>query len=162
VEWIELYNPTNMSVDLVSHKLGDAANSGDTEGMYRFPPGATIAPREVLVVALEATEFKARYSFDPDFEFLHASSAVPDMIDYPAWGTFQISLRNDGDEVLLLDGNDNVVDAVAWGDSPYPCTPHPGVASADHSLERSPTDRDSDNCNTDFRDWPFPSPKVTP
>jgi phosphatidylserine/phosphatidylglycerophosphate/cardiolipin synthase-like enzyme len=162
VEWIELYNPTNASVDLSLHKLGDAAAPGDPEGMYRFPAGATIGPGQVLVVALEATEFSARYGFNADFEFLSGSPAVPDMVDYPAWGTFQIGLRNAGDEVLLLDGEDGVVDVLAWGDSPYPCLPHPGVAHADHSLERYPADRDTGDCSGDFRDWFAPSPGSVP
>jgi uncharacterized repeat protein (TIGR01451 family) len=162
VEWIELYNPTGESIALSPYKLGDAAAATDPEGMYQFPAGATIGPGQVLVMALEATEFKAAYGFDPDFEFLHAGSTVPDMVEYPAWGTFRIGLRNAGDEVLLLDGQDNAVDAAAWGDSPYPCLPHPGVANADHSLERYPADRDTDDCTNDFRDWFAPSPGSVP
>lgn len=90
---------------------------------------------------------------------------VPNLIDDPAWGDPSTFLRlgNLGDEVILRDRNDLIVDAVVYGSGELP-----GVISCqllsgtNHSLERLPYWRDTDNCPYDFRDWPFPSPGELP
>jgi cardiolipin synthase len=162
-QWVELYNPTSQAVDISAFKIGDAANLGDFEGMYRFPPGAMVQPHHLLVVAVSATHFAAEYpGLLPDFEILDSHPAVPNLSKYAAWGEGDWWLRGAGDEVVLLDGNDLPVDVVAYGDSPYTgVVPHPGVEYG-HSLERYPVWLDTDDCSVDFRDWPYPNPGELP
>jgi uncharacterized repeat protein (TIGR01451 family) len=163
-EWVEIHNPTPHTVDLSAYKIGDAAHPEDNEGMYRFPPGTAIPPRGVLVVAVTATGFREEFpTLSPDLEIFESDSAVPNLLEYSAWGQWDWGLGNDGDEVLLLDGRNRPMDVLVYGGGSYPpVVPHPGGISYGHSLEREPAWLDTDNCSADFRDWPFPSPGELP
>jgi phosphatidylserine/phosphatidylglycerophosphate/cardiolipin synthase-like enzyme len=157
-EWIEIYNPTASSVDLSDFKVGDEEAFGGTEGMYRFPAGATIAAGQKITVALKATGFFALYGFNPTYEVIDTDPSVPNMSVYSGWSTGTISLANTGDEVLLLNGSDAAVDVVTFEAGVYAgVTAHPGVAVG-HSIERSPANQDTNNCNTDFVDRVTPTP----
>ena len=116
-----------------------------------------------LVIATSAASFRQVYGQPPDFEFYDTDAEVPTLDSYPPWGTGEWELRNAGDEVLLLDGENRPVDVVVYGDGAYPgVVPHPGVAVYTHSLERYPPLFDTDDCSVDFRDWPFPNPGEVP
>ncbi|MEM7113229.1 MAG: lamin tail domain-containing protein [Chloroflexota bacterium] len=164
-EFIELVNPTGQPIDISHYGLGDAVNRDDFEDVRRFPAGTILEPLETIVVATSATAFQAIYGFFPDYELLRTETAVPTLPDDPTWGddaTF-IQLGNGGDEVILRDPLDNIIDVIAYGNSTYPGTqPCPLVTTSNHSLERFPYWRDSNNCQNDFRDWPFPNPKALP
>jgi hypothetical protein len=164
-EFIELVNPTRASVDLSFYSLGDAVNQTDFEDVRRFPPGTTLAPGATLVVATTATAFRATYGFDPHFEVVDTDPAVPDLLDDPTWGdpaTF-LQLGNQGDEVILRDTADQVVDVVTYGSGAYPgfiaCAL---VGAPNQSLERFPYWRSTGDCSADFRAWPFPNPGLLP
>jgi hypothetical protein len=162
-EWVEIYNPTGYVVDLSTYKTSDAANQQDFEGTYQFPPLTMIHPGQVLVVAVAATGFREDFPGGaPDFEMLDTDPAVPDMRRYGAWGEGDWGLRNGGDEVLLIDSGDRAVDVVVYGDADFPgVVRHPGVVYG-HSLERAPVWFDTDDCSSDFRDWPYPGPGSLP
>ena len=148
-EWIELYNPADKPFDLSQFKIGDAEFPGDREGMLRFPNGAVIAPHQVIVVANRAEQFIAANGFAPDYEMIESHPDVPDLAKYVSWSTYSIELTDNGDEVLLLNAEDRVVDAVSWGSSTFAFDPPvPRVPEA-HSLERKPADIDSDSA----QDW---------
>jgi hypothetical protein len=69
-----------------------------------------------------------------------------------------INLADSGDEIVLLDGVDTVVDAVVYQNGSFPgVVPHPGV-SPNHSLERWPPERDTNNCALDFIERLIPTP----
>ncbi|MDX1413386.1 MAG: lamin tail domain-containing protein [Candidatus Promineifilaceae bacterium] len=164
-EFIELVNPTAGTIDLSGYGLADAVNREDFEDLRRFPPGTSIAAGELLVVATSGEYFWEEYGSWPDFEILDTTAIVPDLIDDPAWGdqgTF-LRLGNGGDEVILRDSSDLVIDLVTYGESELlnqeAC---PLLIGTNHSLERYPYWLDSDNCPEDFRDWPFPNPGVKP
>lgn len=164
-EFIELANPTGVTIDLSHNSLGDAVHQSDYEDVRRFPLGTLLAPGQTLVVATSATAFKAKHGFAPDFEILSTDALVPDLIDDPSWGNPAafLQLGNSGDEVILRDTADGVVDVVTYGQGSYPgvigCSLAPG---AGYSLERNPFWRDTDDCTADFRAWPFPSPGQVP
>ncbi len=157
-EWIELYNPTAFTIDLGNYKLGDEETQAGTEGMYRFPAGASIAAGQKITVALKATGFFALYGFNPAYEVIESNASVPNMSVYSAWATGTISLANTGDEVLLLNDSDIAVDVVTFEAGVYPgVTAHPGVATG-HSIERSPAAQDTNDCSVDFVDRAIPTP----
>jgi hypothetical protein len=157
MDWAEIYNPTLLPIDLSSYKLGDEETPGGIEGMYRFPPGASLAPGGRIVVATSSYDFFALYGFQPDYEIENTGGA-PDLLPYTAWSTGPFDLNLLGDEVLLLDGGDQVVDALSYGSSVFPgVIPHPRIP-AGHSLERFPAGQDTDNCSLDFIDQEFPTP----
>ncbi len=159
-EWIELYNPTGQPIDLSVYKLGDAEAADVFEPMFQFPLGTTIGPRATLVIAVNANSVPAA-----NLEFYESAPEVPNMLPYPAWGStdYPLALRNEGDQVLLLDGNDRPVDIVVWGDRGYPgVVPHPGVTIEGASLERHPAHIDTDDCAIDFRERYPPTPNSIP
>jgi len=158
-QWVKIYNPTDGAIDLSSFKMGDAANLGDYEGMVRFPAGTLLGSQQALLIAVSAAALSGEFpGCLPDVEITDSDPAVPNMVDYAAWGEGQWWLRQDGDEVLLLGAGDAPVDALAYGDSVYPLVvPHPGLRRG-HSLERWPIWLDTDDCRSDFRDQPQPNP----
>ena len=167
-EFVELVNPTNATIDLSNYSLGDAVNPSDFEDVRRFPPGTTIAPGDTIVVAVAATAFFDKFMFQPDFEILASDTAVPNLIDDPAWGdpaTF-LQLGNSGDEVILRDPGGQAVDVVTYGTGSYPgvipCPAFTASTPLNASLERFPYDRDTDDCTADFREWAFPNPGTLP
>lgn len=159
-EWIEIYNPTSGEIDLSSYKVGDAETPSKAEGMYQFPAGAKIKAGCKIVVAVEANAFFNLYNKKPNFELPETDPEVPNMIKYRIWGKGGINLANTGDEVLLLDESDNPVDVVVYEKGTYPgVIPHPRVDRG-HSIERSPANRDTDDCSADFIDQATPNPET--
>ncbi len=164
-EFIELVNPTPNIIDLSDFSLGDAVNRDDYEDVRRFPAGTMLAPDQLLVIATTAPAFQAEFGFNPDFEIYDLDPAVPDLIDDAAWGDPGVILQlgNSGDEVILRDVNDHVVDAVTYGTGNYPgVTACELVTIGGASLERDPYWRDTDDCLIDFRENPFPTPGAAP
>jgi hypothetical protein len=160
LEWIEIYNPTGLVADLTSIKVGDEETQGGAEGMLQFPAGATLGPGQVIVVANNAVKFFGFYGFKPDYEMTGVDPDVPDLIRYLQWASGGVTLSNLGDEILLLDEADQIVDLVAYGDSPFPgFQPPVPLAQTGHSIERRPAGLDSDTA----ADWviqPAPNPGV--
>jgi len=156
-EWIELYNAGDFTFSLSGYKLGDEEAEGGHEGMYSFPDGSALSPRQVILIASKAAVFHALYGFLPDFELSNTDPAVPDLPRATDWSDGNLGLMNDGDEVLLLDGANQVADAVVWGNG-YPLF-YPTVPKVDagNTIERYPPFHDTDT-SLDWRDQPTPSP----
>jgi len=156
-EWIELYNPGDFAFDLSGHKLGDEEEQFDGEGMYVFPNGTILSPKQVMVVASKAAVFRSLYGFPPAFELNNTDLSVPELPHYAAWSDGLLGLANEGDEVIILDSADHYADALVWGNgSPffYPTVPKVAIGS---SLERYPPFQDSDTAQ-DWREQHAPSP----
>ena len=156
-EWIELYNLGGTTLDLSTYKLGDEETFGGGEGMYIFPSGFTMAPGQVVVIANKAADYFALFGTKPDLEFVESDATVPNMTKYSAWASGSVALSNSGDEVLLLDGNDALVDAVSWGSSTFAFNPAAPDVPDGHSLERNPADNDTDSA-ADWIDQATPNP----
>lgn len=156
-EWIEIYNAGAASIDLTNYKVGDEETLGGTEGMVRFPNGVSILPGQVIVIANRATAFFAVYGFKPDYEILNSDGTVPNMLN-TALASGSVALDNDGDEVILLDAGDVVVDVVSWADSAFAFNPPPPNIPEAHSLERRPANLDTDTAG-DWVDQASPAPR---
>jgi hypothetical protein len=160
LEWIEIFNPTDLAIDLTWIKVGDEESQSGSEGMLQFPAGATLGAGQVIVIANKAVIFFGFYGFKPDYEMNETDPGVPDMTPYLLWASGGIVLSNSGDEVLVLDGNDQIVDLVAYENSPYPgFQPTVPFVATGHSIERQPAALDSDTA-ADWNDQPLPSPGV--
>ncbi len=154
-EWIELVNLGSMAVDLSDVKLSDEESLGGGEGAVRFHEGAVAQAGQVIVVAQTATGFRALFGQNPDYEIADSDPNVPDMRRYLVWATGDIALANDGDEVLLLDGDNVRVDRVGYGDSTAVFIPSVAGVLRGQSIARVPA-----NCDTDTAaDW---QPQQTP
>jgi parallel beta-helix repeat protein len=155
-EWIELYNLSRSTIDLSSYKLGDEPVQGGSEGMMSFPSGASAGPGQILIVANKASAFYATYGFYPDYELLASLPGVPDMLQ-SNWSQGNVALSNEGDEVLLLDGSNTMVDGLSYGNSYAIFNPPAANVAEGHSLERSPVNVDGDT-NADWIDQGTPQP----
>lgn len=158
-EWIEIYNSGDQGVNLSCARIGDEETKGGGEAMLIFPDNGVIEPGQVVVVANRATIFRETYSFDPDYEIIGSDTSVPDMLRFSSWGTGSLNLSNSGDEVLLLDWLDRLVDAVSWGSSTFAFDPSIALVAEGHSLERIPADVDT-NRASDWYDRGMPQPGV--
>lgn len=158
-EWFEIFNASGMVVDLSGFKVGDEETRGGSEGLFAFPQDAQINPGEVLIIADQAFSFTINYGFSPDFEVVNSDPSVPDLIKFIDWASGSISLNNNGDELLLLDPEDYLVEAVSWGSSIWAFNPSIPNVSPGHSIERFPPNSDS-NTAQDWRDQSLPDPGV--
>jgi len=165
-EFVELVNPTSLPIDMSTFSLGDAINREDFADVRRFPDGTVLSPHQTFVIATTASAFFAEFNTYPDFEILETITAVPNLIDDPTWGdpaTF-FRMGNNGDVIILRDENDQVIDVVSYGTGNYPSvTSCPLVIIFGAVLERYPYWQDTNDCISDFREWPFPTPgQVSP
>lgn len=158
-EWVELANLGTAAIDLSNYKLGDAATPGGAEGMLQFPAGSRLEAGQVIVVAQTATGFAATFDALPDYEVTDSDAAVPDMVKYTAWSTGDFRLSNLRDEVLLLGPDDEIVDAMNYGESAAFFDPAVGPALNGQSLERIPVNCDSDTA-TDWQPQTDPTPGI--
>jgi len=90
-EFIELYNPTLVDVDLSEWTLSD------NYGSYKIPNESIIKSKGNFVVARNGTGFEILFGFEPDVSGL------------------TLRLNNDGDQVYLNDTNGVEIDFVAYG-----------------------------------------------
>lgn len=144
-EWVELYNISGQEIELSNYKLGDEETAGDNEGFMRFPDGAIFPAGEVLVIARTAAGFRALYGFNPTYEMNESDPAVPNMRHFPLLAGGDFALRNDGDEILLYNEQNKIVDGVNYGDSVYLFRPSLPLVNRGQSLERQPAGCDTDS-----------------
>ncbi|MCA9973675.1 MAG: lamin tail domain-containing protein [Anaerolineales bacterium] len=156
-EWVELVHLGQAPLPLDGIKLGDEEQPGGGEGMLRFPAEAVLAPGQVVVVAQSAAGFAARHGRLPDFEITPSDPAVPDMQPYPAWAGGTLALANGGDELLLLDAADGLIDALSYGDSHRYFDPPVAGVFAGQSIARVPADCDTDTA-VDWQPRQVPTP----
>jgi hypothetical protein len=156
-EWIEIYNTGEERLLLDGIKIGDEVSPAGKEGMLRFPDGYYLDGGEVLVIANQADNFKDQYSFLPDFELVDSISGVPNLVPYSQWGRSTVKLSNEGDEVLLVDPWNQILDLVEYGMGSGVFSPPVEAPREGHSLERYPPERDEDQAE-DWREKDLPSP----
>ena len=156
-EWIELANLGAASIDLSDYKIGDEETAGEKEGMLRFPEGASIAPGEVILIAQSAAGLRNLTGLTADYEILATDTAVADMRGFPIWSGKNFGLANGGDELLLLDAQNKIVDAVNYGESLTYFDPSIGAVFKGQSIERVPADCDTDSA-ADWQTQEFPTP----
>jgi hypothetical protein len=140
-EWVELYNAGPESVELGGWSLADNV-AADT-----LPPAA-LAPGAYAVVAA-SPDFRRQYA-----AFRGTLLVLGD-------GKFGNGLANEGDRLLLLDEEGRSVDALSYGLDHEFFEPPAAAVPPGHSLERFPSDRDTDTA-ADFRDNAHPSPGTGP
>ena len=154
-EWIEIANLGSEPIDLSDIKVGDAPGSGSNEGMVRFPEGDSLAAGQIIVVAQTATGFRALFGQNPTYEITPSDDTVPDMRPYRLWATGSVGLGNDGDEVVLLNKANGLIDGVNYGDKTSLFEPAVLGVFTGQSIARVPAD-----CDTDAAaDW---QPQETP
>jgi hypothetical protein len=161
LDWIELFNPSSSTVSLAGVKLGDEETPGGGEGMLQFPAGARLEPGQVMVIASQADLFYSLYGFNPSYETSESDPTVPNLVPYTSWGQGALNLLSSGDEVLALDGSDELVDALSWGSSAWAFNPPAPQVAVGHSLERYPPGVDTGSA-ADWIEQSNPNPGQVP
>ncbi len=139
-EFVEIYNPTDQSVDLSNYYLynstygpngvyfyniptgeGYGADS-NSDFVVKFPDGASIAPGQYITIAVaSASAFNTTYGMNPDYELPKTDGNdpnVPDMVKLTM--ASNAGLTNSSEDLVLLywDGQSDlvsVVDYLIWG-----------------------------------------------
>ena len=123
-EFIEIANPTGAMVSLDNYYLSDdadyallpgafgagpAPSIGSSDFIAQFPPGSTIDPDEVLVIAFDGAGFLATFGFAADFEIHGTDAGTPDMIATDVGAS--AGLTNSGENAVLFfwDGASDLV-----------------------------------------------------
>ena len=156
-EWVEIANLSDQSIHLPGFGLGDEEQRGGGESMLRFPEGSEIASGEALVIAQTAAGFRTLFGANPDFEIKATDADVPDMIADFQWASGKFALANDGDEIVLVDDRDNIIDALSYGDKSTFFSPTIPPVVSGQSVERVPAGCDTDSA-VDWRPQSIPTP----
>ncbi len=99
-DWVEIYNPADRTVDVSGCHIRHQHPSHD----FRFPFGSSIPAKGHIIVCQDRNKFK---------------SLFPDVSN--VLGDFGFPLSDTGDELLLLDPFNNVIDSVRYGiNKPWP------------------------------------------
>ncbi len=98
-EWIEIYNPEDVSVELNNWTFSEMTSTGDIK-LHTINNG-TILANGYLILARNDTKFN-NY-FDVDCSVIKVS--------------FGYGLNNEGDNISLINSNGEVVDSVSYTDS---------------------------------------------
>ena len=138
-EWIELYNPTGVDIELKDYMLASKHGSLPEE-IFTFPSNYTIASQSFFTLAKNEEQFYGSYNLNPGLKFDN------------------IVLANSSDYLILrAPAGVNDIDAVYWGESNSVASYTKSIA-AGHSIERDPFGFDSDDSGKDFVDRKTPTP----
>jgi len=109
-EFIRIHNPANSSINISGWQLTD------NEGVITFPCKTVINAGDSWYLAYNATAFYEAMQMNPDFEYGVDSDPTVPKLTKTRNG---IKLHNNGDELILMDNRNNVVDVVIYGNSNY-------------------------------------------
>jgi len=131
-EFFELYNGFTFDVAIGGWKVTDG------EGTYTIPEGVVFDADDILVFVRDATVFVAEMT----------DLVVSTVYDHVY---SDLILANIGDELILQDSKDNILDACIWGTGSLAGhTPWTGSMDDTKSLQRDPANHDTDDCLVDF------------
>ncbi len=114
-EFIEIYNPTGVAVDLTNYYLSDdedyavlpgasgagpAPSIGTSDFIVQFPPGSSIPADGVIVVAFDGAGFLMDYGIAADFEIKGTDTGTLDMLATDVGAS--AGLTNGGENVSLF------------------------------------------------------------
>lgn len=144
-EWLEIYNPTDNTIELGGWTISDNYGSDPV-------PSLTLPDGGFVVIAATEGFYTNFLDFDGTIVFLQD-------------GRIGNGLNNDGDCLILEDSMGNVIDAISYGDETSQSTYHSDVA-AGHSLERSPpggefVDNSAPTPGQGLYPLPTPAPSTT-
>lgn len=150
-EWLTVENVSPVALPLDVFKVGDEETVDGTEGMLRFPVGSTLSAGASYTIAANAAQYQTTFAALPNAEIGNNVVAVPKMTNFTGWATGSVALANAGDELLVLDGSNTILDIATYGNVTYAGivtkTPAPG---SNIVLTRDAMSSDTDDCQVDF------------
>jgi cardiolipin synthase len=147
-EWIEIYNPTEASIDLAGWMVEDSSGTDKIEGDSDYGDGTTILPPQYYaIITDEGTTAYQTYNVNDDTVYLKVDD-----------GSIGNGLGNTKDKLLLKNATGIMIDSVEWGQD---YTDVPGKPAEDipegYSLARS-SHIDNDDSSKDFIASKIPTP----
>lgn len=125
-EWVEIYNPTNETVNLQNWKLRDNSGNNSEIGV-----SVELEPGEFALISHSLTTWNL-WNEDPGAKKIALGSEIGDGLD------------NAGDHLYLVNQEDEIIDFTAWGNDTEDWNPAvPGVSEG-HSIERLSPGFDTD------------------
>ena len=115
-EYVVLVNASDQRVGLAGWQLGDAAHPGDAEALAWLPEGAQIPAGGAYVVARTGAGFAARWHIAPDAQFEPGDPSVSTLVRNELLARGNFALDDGGDEVVLLNPDGLLADALCYGD----------------------------------------------
>ncbi len=137
VDHVVLRNSSGGELDLGSFAVGDEETANQPEGMLRLPSRMLAAGAELVVSFGAAGAYESAFGEAPGAEASALSVRG-------RWSAGSVSLDASGDELLVLDGSDTVVDVVTFGAGTYPGVGVGPTAATDELSLREPIDQDTD------------------
>jgi Lamin Tail Domain len=121
-EFIEIWNPTNRSIDLSNYYLTDIGEYwkwpaavrptvSTSDFVVRFPAGATIAARQVITVSMDKTLFSEAYGITATYS-LDVATGAQAFRDRTVPGPVGDASLTDGGEIVVLFYWDGMSDLV--------------------------------------------------
>ncbi|MEO0471544.1 MAG: lamin tail domain-containing protein [Bacteroidota bacterium] len=157
-EYVELYNLTSQSIDLTGFVLTDEEDidpNNNNEGAVQLLAG-NINSGALFLFANDAGEFNTTYGFPPEAAINDGGlPGIIGVLDFANWfnGTsnpFNFALANSGDQVILLDDRQTIIDVVTYGAQTWPSTSNNLTTPPGSSMERTLADVDTDDITNDF------------
>jgi len=123
-EWVELYNPGNVAVDLTSWALSDMKDAQGKSNVFSITKAsAQVGPKGFAVISSDSTIFSS-------YPYLRTPSANVSLV---ILNRSSLSLNNEGDDVVITDLVGTVIDSVRYSPSWH----NPDISSVSGiSLER--------------------------
>ncbi len=139
-EFVVLINVSEAALDLSGWAIGDEESPGAGEGMYALPTGYPLEAGARFVIARDGASFRATWGAPANAEFGNSDDATANLTPQRALASGQWALNDSGDEVILLNPNGEVADALVYGDGAYASLNTDGllVAPTSFSLQRVP------------------------
>jgi hypothetical protein len=116
-EFVQIKNVSALPVNLNGYCIGDEETDGQSEGMAALPD-ISLAPGDSIIIAQDADSWS--YSQSPDYSFRDNAVSVPILGACTTWsgGAGSFALSDSGDEVMIVDSSDNLIDGACYGSSP--------------------------------------------
>jgi len=106
-EYVRICNPTSQNISLNDWYVTNL------DWNSSFPNGYVINAGSCIIITKNGDAFTQQAGEKPDFEMNNTNSEIPDMI-----GGY-IALKNTGDEVFLMNPDNEIADAFIYGNSSY-------------------------------------------
>lgn len=144
-EWLEIYNPTDITYDLTNWKI-----RGAVYDVYWHFPSGSIAPGQYIVVANNGQAFYNTYGFYPEYESEGNTPALNMIV------TGNLEFHEISDAVILCDTTPytpvtevNWTDVYSWGTAWHAGFCDTVITPAGHTIGRNSNSMDTD----EMTDW---------
>jgi hypothetical protein len=140
-EWVEIFNPCEKTtINLKKYKIQDNSATKRTVTNSNLD----VEPWHYVVLAKDAQTW-TYWNIPSSADKINLGSEIGN------------GLANGGDQVILFDADENIVDAMSWGNDDTQLNPPCPNVDEGHSLQRIDNGKDTDSAS-DFQDMPAPTP----